>query len=228
MLISGRSKSLLLSRLIESPDGAIIDCVLFHHQPAFDLPEFRGTMSMDPPKLPKGHDNRIIRSEMKQLWSSNGDSCPNGTIPIRRTSASDMLRSHSISKYGKKLISAKNNSSGQRHEHGLGYLWGKEYYGIKAILNVWAPNVTNKDDFSLSQIWVISDIPNHDVNVIEAGLMVYPRLYGDNSPRLFIYWTDPNSGNWWLSLDGNQIGYWPSALIPSLGDHATMIQFGVR
>ncbi|KAI3816780.1 hypothetical protein L1987_16484 [Smallanthus sonchifolius] len=123
----------------------------------------------DPPKLPKGHDNRIIRSEMKQLWSSNGDSCPNGAIPIRRTSASDMLRSHSISKYGKKLTSAKNNSSGQRHEHALGYLWGREHYGIKAILNVWAPNVTNKDDFSLSQIWVISDIPNHDVNVIEAG-----------------------------------------------------------
>ncbi|KAJ0725773.1 hypothetical protein HanPI659440_Chr12g0462681 [Helianthus annuus] len=31
---------------IESPDGDIIDCVLIHLQPTFDLPKLRGTMPM--------------------------------------------------------------------------------------------------------------------------------------------------------------------------------------
>ncbi|KAJ0678496.1 putative neprosin [Helianthus annuus] len=159
--------------------------------------------------------------------------------------------------------------------HALGYLLGKQYHGIKATVNVWAPNIAHKDDFSNSQIWVISDVPNHDLNVIEAGWMVYPGLFGDNSPRLFIYWTndgfqksgcynllcsgfvqtsneisvgaaiaeistysnsqfnidlmmykDPETRNWWLSMDSHMIGYWPSALIRELADHATMIQFG--
>ncbi|XP_076892499.1 protein neprosin-like [Bidens hawaiensis] len=160
---------------IQSPDGDIIDCVLIHLQPAFDLPELRGTMPL----------------------------------------------------------------------HALGCLLGKKYHGIKAIVNVWAPNIANKDDYSNSQIWVISRIPNHDVNVIEVGWMVYPGLFGDKSPRLFIYWTgdgyksgyticcvqdsskrDLENGNWWLSMDGDQIGYWPSTLFTDLRDHATMIQFG--
>ncbi|XP_076893067.1 protein neprosin-like [Bidens hawaiensis] len=156
---------------IKSPDGDIIDCVLIHLQPAFDLPELRGTMPLGPPKLPKGHDNKTITSEIKQLWSSNGESCPNGTIPIRRTSASDILRFRPISKFGKK-ISPTNDSSGSRHEHALGCLLGKKYHGIKAIVNVWAPKIANKDDYSNAQIWVISNIPNHDVNVIEAGWMI--------------------------------------------------------
>ncbi|MFS7991311.1 putative neprosin activation peptide [Helianthus anomalus] len=31
---------------IKSPDGDIIDCVLFHRQPAFDVPKLKGKMSM--------------------------------------------------------------------------------------------------------------------------------------------------------------------------------------
>ncbi|GKC01809.1 carboxyl-terminal proteinase, partial [Tanacetum coccineum] len=62
-------------------------------------------------------------------------------------------------------------------------------YGARAKLNVWAPNVTNENEFSLSQIWVISDPPG-PLNTIEAGWMVYQELYGDTSPRLFIYWTN--------------------------------------
>lgn len=48
--------------------------------------------------MPKGRSNKNMRSEIKQLWSSNGESCPEGTIPIRRTSASDISRFGSISK----------------------------------------------------------------------------------------------------------------------------------
>ncbi|MFS7991307.1 putative neprosin activation peptide [Helianthus anomalus] len=52
------------------------------------------------PELPKGHDDIAGNNlEIKQLWNSKGELCPNGTIPIRRTSDSDII---SISKFGNK------------------------------------------------------------------------------------------------------------------------------
>ena len=59
----------------------------------------------DPPELPipNGHEQTENESEIKQVWSSNGESCPNGTIPIRRTTASEILAFSSISKFGKKM-----------------------------------------------------------------------------------------------------------------------------
>lgn len=47
----------------------------------------------------------------------------------------------------------------------------KACYGARGKLNIWAPKVTNKDEFSLSQIWVTNDIAGAQ-NTIEAGWMV--------------------------------------------------------
>ncbi|KAF5776206.1 putative neprosin [Helianthus annuus] len=172
---------------IKSPDGDIIDCVLFHRQPAFDVPKLKGKMSMVPPELPKGHDNVGKNHEIKQLWNSKGESCPNGTIPIKRPSASDISRSTSVSKYRKKY-SRKDIPTSPEHQHAIGYSRDGEFYGAKALLNVWQPNVS-KYDFSLSQIWVLGDVPNRPVNSIEAGWHVSPNVHKDSLPRLFTYWT---------------------------------------
>nr|XP_043613332.1 uncharacterized protein LOC122585277 [Erigeron canadensis] len=176
---------------IKSSDGDIIDCVLFNLQPTFDLPEIKEKMNLDPPEMPKGHDSTTMETEIKQLWSSKGESCPNGTIPIRRTTASDVLRSMSISKSVKK-VGRKGFSGAQDHEHATGYVTDGKFYGTKALMNVWKPYVAKYYDFSLSQIWVSSDVPTHDVQTVEAGWHAVPILYQDNNPRIFIYWT-PNS-----------------------------------
>ncbi|PWA94404.1 hypothetical protein CTI12_AA062380 [Artemisia annua] len=168
---------------LKSPDGDTIDCVLFHHQPAFDLPEIRRTMPLVLPELPTRHNKSELTSEVKQLWNSNGESCPIGTIPIRRTSESDILR---FSSFGKKLSTFPKE--GRRSEHAVAYV-KKACYGARGKLNIWAPKVTNKDEFSLSQIWVTNDA-GPPRNTIEAGWMVYQELNGDTSPRLFIYWTN--------------------------------------
>ncbi|KAJ9535388.1 hypothetical protein OSB04_un001497 [Centaurea solstitialis] len=78
-------------------------------------------------------------------------------------------------------------------QYAIGYVKG-EYYGLNATLNVWAPKVTTKG-FSLSQIWLAADISGDDLNSIEAGWQVYPSLYGNDAPRLFIYWTSENYKN---------------------------------
>lgn len=89
------------------------------------------------------------------------------------------------------------------------------FYGAKAKINVWKPDVEMPNEFSLAQIWVLGGNFNSDLNSIEAGwqvmfvlsvfgnsfltkklfliqrfvFQVSPQLYGDNRTRLFTYWT---------------------------------------
>ncbi|XP_010546460.1 PREDICTED: uncharacterized protein LOC104818542 [Tarenaya hassleriana] len=38
-------------------------------------------------------------------------------------------------------------------------------------------------------MWIVVGIDAPDLNSLEVGWQVYPRLYGDDNPRLFILWT---------------------------------------
>lgn len=180
-------------KTIQSPDGDLIDCVLSHQQPAFDHPELKGQMPMDPPERPNGPEETDSILESFQLWRIAGGSCPEGTVPIRRTLESDVLRASSIPRFGRKrrgpaLRAVRRDSTSSNHEHAVGYAMG-EFYGAKASLSVWAPRVNNPNEFSLSQMWVISGSFGEDLNTIEAGWQASPGLYGDNYPRFFTYWT---------------------------------------
>ncbi|MBA0586251.1 hypothetical protein Gorai_016999 [Gossypium raimondii] len=174
-----------------SPDGDIIDCVLLHHQPGFDHPRLKGQKPLDPPERPSGVNPNGMGGEDFQLWSMSGESCPEGTIPIRRTSEEDMLRASSVRRFGRKRPRrrVRRDSTSNGHEHAVGYVSGDQYYGAKASINVWTPRVSNQYEFSLSQMWVISGSFGDDLNTIEAGWQVSPELYGDNYPRFFTYWT---------------------------------------
>ncbi|MBA0793031.1 hypothetical protein Gohar_017467, partial [Gossypium harknessii] len=179
-----------LKKLKLSPDGDIIDCVLLRHQPAFDHPKLKGKKPLDPPERPNGHNRKGMAADDFQMWMMSGESCPEGTIPIRRTTEEDMLRASSVASFGKKPTRlVRRDSSSDGHEHAVGYVSGDEYYGAKANINVWAPRVSNQYEFSLSQLWVISGSFGDDLNTIEAGWQVSPELYGDYYPRFFTYWT---------------------------------------
>ncbi|KAL3824868.1 hypothetical protein ACJIZ3_020897 [Penstemon smallii] len=178
-------------KTIQSSDGDIIDCVQSHLQPAFDHPKLKGHKPLEPPaERPKRHDLNDSVSESFQSWTNNGESCPEGSIPIRRTTEKDVLRANSIRRFGKKIRrGVRRDTMSSDHEHAVGFVNGEEYYGAKASINVWAPHVTDQYEFSLSQLWVISGSFGNDLNTIEAGWQVSPELYGDNFPRFFTYWT---------------------------------------
>ncbi|XP_074572415.1 protein neprosin-like [Curcuma longa] len=179
-------------KTIESPDGDLIDCVLSHLQPAFDHPRLKGSKPMDPPERPKGHasDGTATAGDEFQSWRMSGESCPEGSVPIRRTTEEDILRASSVKRFGRKpAVTMSHDSESSDHEHAVGYVVGDQYYGAKASINVWAPKVTSSSEFSLSQIWIISGSFGTDLNTIEAGWQVSPQLYGDSSPRFFTYWT---------------------------------------
>ncbi|KAH0450855.1 hypothetical protein IEQ34_021547 [Dendrobium chrysotoxum] len=171
---------------LKSPDGDIIDCVNIAHQPAFDHPFLRNhTIQLRPAFHPEGlYDKSNLASELSkekpntltQLWHQIGR-CPEGTIPIRRTRKEELLRASSVKRYGRKkhrtipmprfadpdLI----NESG--HQHAIAYVEGDKYYGAKAIINVWEPNIQQTNEFSLSQLWILGGSFGQDLNSIEAG-----------------------------------------------------------
>ncbi|XP_073021420.1 protein neprosin-like [Primulina eburnea] len=136
-----------------------------------------------------------------QMWHQKGEKCPKGTVSIRRSTVRDVLRAKSIYEYGKKQtkspllasrrFDAPDVVSGNGHEHAIAYTRPSgEIYGAKATINVWNPSIELVNEFSLSQIWVLSGSFNgSELNSIEAGWQVSPELYGDNRPRLFTYWT---------------------------------------
>ncbi|KAF8645035.1 hypothetical protein HU200_066240 [Digitaria exilis] len=191
---------------IQSPDGDIIDCVHISKQPAFDHPLLKNhTIQMRPSYYPGGKYNgskdepHPITQTSLQTWHQNSK-CPDNTIPIRRIKDEDILRASSIRKYGKKRPSYIPNLTTADpdtpsvligHQHAVASARNaNNHYGTKASFNLWQPEIERKDDFSLTQLWVTSgSYTDEDLNTVEAGWQVYPGMYGDNNPRLFIYWT---------------------------------------
>ncbi|KAG2693895.1 hypothetical protein I3843_08G111800 [Carya illinoinensis] len=200
---------------IESPDGDIVDCVHKRKQPALDHPLLKNhKIQRHPSEMPKvrmgkeddqGENNSSSTANEGvrgawQLWHRNGTRCPKGTIPIRRSTAADVLRAKSLFHFGKKqrrvpLISRSTDApdvvSGNGHEHAIAYTGAsQELYGARATINVWDPTIQVVNEFSLSQVWILSgSFDGSDLNSIEAGWQVSPELYGDSRPRLFTYWT---------------------------------------
>nr|XP_027193553.1 uncharacterized protein LOC101503704 [Cicer arietinum] len=153
----------------QSPDGDIIDCVMIHKQPAFNHPLLKGHKLLDPPELPKGHNQTSISSDNFQLWSLSGESCPDKTIPILRNINDDIMSkasSHNIFKR-----ESINNDVRGRHEYVLAKVNDDVFYGGKAIFNVWAPHV-EQNEFSLAQMWVASVSTSgteQNLNTLEVG-----------------------------------------------------------
>lgn len=81
-----------------------------------------------------------IRRDAWQMWHQNGKKCPKGTVPVRRSTVHDVLRSNSLYDFGKKRRSnaplarradAPDVVSGNGHEVNI-YL----YINIDIKLNI--------------------------------------------------------------------------------------------
>uniref|UniRef100_K3ZN28 Neprosin PEP catalytic domain-containing protein n=1 Tax=Setaria italica TaxID=4555 RepID=K3ZN28_SETIT len=198
------------------------------------------SIEMRPSYHPEGlsDDSNIAPHSITQTWHQNGKCCPPNTIPIRRTKEEDVLRASSIKRYGKKrprsipnffsVIDDPNKLNVTiGHQHAIAYTPKARYYGTKTSINLWEPTIGRAKDFSLAQLWISGgSYSGNDLNTIEAGWQVYPELYGDRSTRLFIYWTDPKGGNWWLQVGNHILGYWPSTIFSYLQISASYVMWG--
>nr|GMC47173.1 uncharacterized protein LOC109172166 [Ipomoea batatas] len=138
--------------------------------------------------VPKAHNNS--NHEFKsffQVWRKSGETCPEGTVAIRRTTEQDILRAGSVRKFRREVI--RYQSVGDDVEWAMAYLDGGKYKGAAADVNVWAPRVSDNQEFSAAQIYVGAATNDQDANTLQAGWIAAPSLFGDSWPRLFSYWT---------------------------------------
>ncbi|XP_010545141.1 PREDICTED: uncharacterized protein LOC104817589 [Tarenaya hassleriana] len=180
-------------------DRRIIDCVHIMDQPGLDHPLLKNhTVQMRPSAFLmnsfKDEDAYRKMNESLGLWNHiwrKDGKCPKNTVPIIRQTREDLLGEVSIKK--KKQLPPLNRSYGgisNKHEWALIQSQG-EVVGGKARIAVWKPYVEwGTNEFSLAQMWAVSDNHANGFSTLEAGWQVYPALYKDTEPHFFVYWTD--------------------------------------
>ncbi|AEE78387.1 carboxyl-terminal peptidase (DUF239) [Arabidopsis thaliana] len=185
--------SSLPKKTVQSSDGDIVDCFDVRDQPSLDHPllqnhEIQGAPATGLPYM----INKAGKRRVWQVWNQNGTSCPDETIPIRRSvvGAKRFKKKHWTDvRVNRRTVPY---AAEEGHEYAIGevvYLRG--IYGTVATMNVWNPSVEHgTNEFSLSQIWLVAGHYNDsDLNTVEAGWQVFPDHYHDSQPRLFVYWT---------------------------------------
>lgn len=65
-----------------------------------------------------------------QTWRTSGESCPQGTVPVRRIKEEDILRANSIARFGRKPVAAarrvRRDSTSGGHEVRADVLYNTE------------------------------------------------------------------------------------------------------
>ncbi|KAJ0962698.1 hypothetical protein J5N97_027820 [Dioscorea zingiberensis] len=182
-----------------------------------------------------------------RIGLKDGNTCPSGTVPIKRVSKEDLIRMRSSLKNRKMMMHPPSKLSDENQE---------------ASYNQWAIYFTPDND---------------QINLITSGWTVDEIIYGDNQTRLMTTWTNDNykttgcqdikcpgfvqiseeiplgaplqplstyggdqytlnvlvfkdikSKNWWLVLgkDKKPIGYWPNEIFTHLSSSANRIDYG--
>ncbi|KAL5708546.1 hypothetical protein ACHQM5_019332 [Ranunculus cassubicifolius] len=172
--------------------GDLIDCIDIHKQPAFDHPLLKNhRLQMRPYSIPKGLNSETVSmSDVKHTRTmSYAVDCPKGSVPIRRTRKEDLIRAKSFSESFATTIRPFTGLTPGKHVAIVRSIPNPKitYKGIETHVNVYNP-VVQANQSSTAQIW-IQNGARDIVNSLQAGWMVAPGLFGDNSSRIFIYWT---------------------------------------
>ncbi|EFH57643.1 predicted protein [Arabidopsis lyrata subsp. lyrata] len=144
------------------------DCVEIYKQPAFKHPLLKNHKIQETFSL----DGNIERSNKYKTK----EHCPKGTVPILRQGNESQSVHLNTAEY-----------SGQHFATIETTLDGSIYRGTEAEISVHDLKLQN-NQYSKSQIW-LENGPRAQLNSIQAGWAVHPRLYGDSVTRFTIYWT---------------------------------------
>ncbi|CAN0878099.1 hypothetical protein LINGRAHAP2_LOCUS12291 [Linum grandiflorum] len=152
------------------------------------------------------------------MWHMKGEYCPEGTIPILRSSATDI---HPKNTYDR--LRAFNNtisSNGIPHSEVTAE---KPYPSIFAYWTI--------DGYGKSGCYNL-DCPGFVQTSVYFGLgyrLRNPSVYGgaQYQTKIKIY-NDLITKNWWLTIQSVAIGYWPAELFVKMKKSAQRLQWGGR
>ncbi|KAL6630671.1 hypothetical protein ACP70R_028522 [Stipagrostis hirtigluma subsp. patula] len=188
--------SLLVSKN-EIGERSIFDCVDIYEQPSLRHPLLvNHTIQL---KFDKAlYSITSASSKMSASSRSTQESCPLGTVPIKRvTSRPDLseMRNHAryinLNSYNQMLEEEHNITNNYHAMVLVNPKKGKHFYGAEALMDVYRiPGIKN-DQISNGQIIVIKGKggPRNYVNTVQVGWTAYYQLNGDVEPRFFVAWT---------------------------------------
>ncbi|KAK3223232.1 hypothetical protein Dsin_010257 [Dipteronia sinensis] len=164
------------------------ECVDIYKQPAFNNILLKNhKIQMNPSFMP-----RVIKRNGELLFSSKipSEGCPMGMVPIQKTQVDNLTDLNSISKLHLGNIQPLSTAAPGRH-FAAHYIEGPIFHGAQAGISLYNPPV-KMNQVSMSQIW-IENGPPAELNSIQVGWAVHPRIYGDTRTRATAYWTADGS-----------------------------------
>ncbi|KAF3784259.1 hypothetical protein EJ110_NYTH30703 [Nymphaea thermarum] len=232
-------------------DGDVIDCVDIYAQPAFDNPLLKDhKIQVRPSFVPLGLELANSSGTHVSLsnWRKSG-SCPAGTVPILR-SVSDLRPGHALSHaslkitkddpidYSAEKIQEVNPALFGDYQTRIFLQWHVSLSlflslicGASLFLN--HANITRSVNRQSS-----STAPCYNLNCggfvqtgedITIGQTVATSMKGDKKHQYtlkFAIFKDMKTGNWILTVDGKQVGYWPGKLFSHLNNWANTTIYG--
>ncbi|XP_013624001.1 PREDICTED: uncharacterized protein LOC106329959 [Brassica oleracea var. oleracea] len=166
------SSYMFLTQVVEGNLDSILqdfDCVDIYKQPAFQHP------------LLKHHKIQEIFNldeilDRKNEYETNYQSCPKGTVPIlKQINGTKSVHLDTVEYPGQHFATVET------------VLDGSIYRGAQANISLHSLNL-QENQYSKSQIW-LENGPRNELNSIQVGWAVHPRLYGDTRTRFTMYWT---------------------------------------
>ncbi|KAI3852788.1 hypothetical protein MKX03_028622 [Papaver bracteatum] len=145
---------------------------------------------MRPSSHPKGFQLKNKKNlKLTQTWHKYG-LCPEGTIPIRRSTKNSYPNLTLSSKHPHPFSS--NGVTNTNEEFTSIIPGGDNFQGAQAEINIWKPLTEQPEEYSTSQLWISND---NLQEAIEEGVQVNKILYGHDQPSIFIYWTADGYNN---------------------------------
>jgi len=193
-------------------NGSIFDCIPIEQQVSRrgqtspiptppDLPGAAGAAAAGPP-MP---DNRIVQlhGDLQDPFG-NQMLAPDGTIPVHRLTLENLSRFHTL----RQFLQKRPATGGGVRPPGAGavppqvtatHRWAHAYQAVNnlgggSFVNVWDPMIGANQVFSLAQHWYVSG-SGSQLQTAEVGWQVFPQMYGNTKPVLFIYWTADDYGS---------------------------------
>ncbi|MQL87074.1 hypothetical protein Taro_019609 [Colocasia esculenta] len=170
-----------------------------------------------PEKLVRANDYLVKASHPWSLPKS----CPEGSIPIRRVKGNGPSRD-------------RPSTSCSLLQSGKGYLKDITYRS-----DVVYRNLNGDDKTRFFVFWTVDGSKTFCYNLrcpgfvhINPNTTIDSRLepvsvYGGSQYAVDVEIAkDPQTGNWWVYLQGNAMGYWPKELVPATAHGADALVFG--
>ncbi|RID48771.1 hypothetical protein BRARA_I05257, partial [Brassica rapa] len=219
-------------KTVKTEYGDIYDCIDFYKQPAFDHALLKSHEFH--PEMRPSNMNGLEEVE-KEEEKEEGDNeieveCPQGTVPIRKTTKEDLIRQKTFNQMFDSNVHPLTNSEPGLHVHKFSSLSPFIFYINKCIrgfahFSLYQTPMVHQLQFSSGLIKV-----SNGTDFIKAGWTVNPTLYGDNRCRKFAYFHDPQNGNWWLFTGKGKkqkaLGFWPAKLFTDLAYNADQVYWG--